>query len=220
MHSKELHRMAQDLGVPKTEIAKHSDAVRYDREFMRIGFRTVARDTDERTLIFSLLPKNSGSGHSMFLNTPKTYALDTGGHVNVQAISPLRLLFALAWFNSVPMDWLARQMIQINVSQTYLYRLPMPQPTDEEIRSNPAYAQLAKNALLLTLAAPSPQVWNDFCELAPLFNVHKKDVPMTAKAQDVLRAENDQLVAKAYGITPSELAHMLASFKPESVTRP
>ena len=87
-------------------------------------------------------------------------------------------------------------MIQINVSQTYLYRLPMPQPTDEEIRSNPAYAQLAKNALLLTLAAPSPQVWNDFCELAPLFNVHKKDVPMTAKAQDVLRAENDQLVAK------------------------
>lgn len=217
LHSKELHRMAQDLGVPKTEVVQHANAVRYDREFIRMGFRTVARDTDERTLIFSLLPKNSGSGHSMFLNTPKTYALNAEGHVIVQAVSPLRLLFALAWFNSVPMDWLARQMIQINVSQTYLYRLPMPQPTDEEIRSTPAYAQLAKNALLLTLAAPSPQVWNDFCELAPLFNVQKKDVPMTAKAQDVLRAENDQLVAKAYGITPSELAHMLASFKPESV---
>lgn len=220
LRSKELHRMAQDLGVPKTEIAKHASAVRYDREFMRIGFRTVARDTDERTLIFSLLPKNCGSGHSMFLNTPKSYALDADGRVNVQAVSPLRLLFALAWFNSVPIDWLARQMIQINVSQTYLYRLPMPQPTDEEIRNIPAYAQLAKNALLLTLAAPSPQVWDDFCELAPLFNVQKKDVPLTAKAQDTLRAENDQLVATAYGITSSELAHMLASFKVMANKRP
>ncbi|CAM3337754.1 hypothetical protein [Polaromonas hydrogenivorans] len=49
----------------------------------------------------------------------------------MQAVSPLRLLFALAWFNSVPVDWLARFMIQIHISKTYLYRLPMPQPTDD-----------------------------------------------------------------------------------------
>lgn len=224
MKSKELHRMAQDLGVPKAEVSKYASFVRYDREFVRLGFRTIARDTDERTLIFALLPKNCGSGHSMFLNTPKTYAPGAPGKVDVQAVSPLRLLFALAWFNSVPVDWIARQMIQINVSQTYLYRLPMPQPSDDDIRSNPAYAQLAKNALLLTLAAPSPaggkQAWDDFGELAPLFNVQKHDVPLTAKAKDTLRAENDKAVAQLYGITDAELAHLLRSFKVMANKRP
>ena len=209
LKSKELHRMAQDLGVPKTEVAKYEAAIRYDREFVRLGFRTVASDTNERTLIFALFPKHCGSGHSMFANTPKTYLLNSAGQVNVQAVSPLRLLFALACFNSVPVDWLARQMIQINVSQTYLYRLPMPQPSDDEILANPAFAQLAKNALLLSLAAS----WDDFAELVPLFAVQPQDLPQTAKAQDTLRAQNDKLVARLYGITDSELAHLLRSFK-------
>ena len=39
--SKELHRMAQDLGVPKAEVSKYASAVRYDREFIRMGFRSV-----------------------------------------------------------------------------------------------------------------------------------------------------------------------------------
>lgn len=216
LKSKELHRMAQDLGVPKAEVAKYETAIRYDREFVRLGFRTIARDTDERTLIFALLPKHCGSGHSMFANTPKTYVLNAEGQVKVQAVSPLCLLFALAWFNSVPVDWLARQMIQINVSQTYLYRLPMPQPTDDEILANPDYAQLAKNALLLSLAAN----WDDFAELAPLFDVQAKDQPQTAKAQDTLRAQNDKLVARLYGITDSELAHLLRSFKGMANKRP
>ena len=115
----------------------------------------------------------------------------------------------MAWFNSLPVDWLARFMIQIHISKTYLYRLPMPQPTDAEILANPDYAQLAKNALLLSLAAS----WDDFAELAPLFNVQPKDLPQTAKTQDTLRAQNDKLVAKLYGITDAELTHLLRSFK-------
>ena len=220
LKSKELHRMAQDLRVPKSEVAQHGPAIRYDREFVRMGFRTVASDTNERTLIFSLLPKHCGSGNSMFVNTPKYYSLGADGQVKVQAVSALRLLFGLAWFNSVPVDWIARQMIQINVNKTYLYRLPMPQPSDDEIRSTPSYAQLAKNALLLTLAAPSPHAWDDFGELAPLFGVQRSDLPHTAKAQDTLRAENDKLVADLYGITDTELAHLLQSFKVMANKRP
>lgn len=122
----------------------------------------------------------------------------------------------MAWFNSVPVDWLARFMIQINVNLTYLYRLPMPQPTDSEIRSNPDYAQLAKNALLLSLAAS----WDAFAELAPLFDVQPSDLPQSAKAQDMLRAQNDKLVARLYGITDAELAHLLQSFKVMANKRP
>lgn len=208
-HSKELYRMAQDLDVPKAEASKYASAVRYDREFVRLGVREIARDTDERTLIFSLIPKNVGIGHKVNFVIPKIYALDGKGQVTVRVVSHLRLLFSLAWFNSVPVDWIARFMIQISVSKTYLHRLPMPQPTDDEIRANPDYAQLAKNALLLSLAAS----WDDFAELAPLFDVQPQDLPPTAKAQDTLRAQNDTLVAGLYGITKAELAHLLRSFK-------
>ncbi|MEY4978816.1 MAG: hypothetical protein RLZZ352_1086 [Pseudomonadota bacterium] len=224
MHSKELYRMAQDLGVPRADVAQHADAVHYDREYVRLGFREIASDTNERSVIFALLPKNIGYGHTLFVNSAKTYLLHENGQLETRAVSPLRLLFALAWFNSLPVDWLARFMIQIHISKTYLYRLPMPQPTDEDIRSNPVYSQLAKNALLLTLAAPSPTgsrpAWDDFAELAPLFQVQRSHLPTTAKAFDRLRAQNDQLVAQAYGISPPELAHMLSSFKVMASKRP
>lgn len=216
MHSKELHRMAQDLGVPRAEAAKHEADVRYDREFIRLGFREVARDTDERTLIFSLLPKGIGLGHKVTYNVPKRYVRDANGTATTLAVSPLRTLFALAWFNSVAVDWLARFMIQISVSQTYLFRLPIPQPGDEEIRAHPDYALLARNALRLSLAAR----WDDFAELAPLFALTPADVPATAKARDQLRAENDRIVARLYGITDAELAHILRSFPVMADKRP
>jgi hypothetical protein len=209
MKSKELHRMAQDLGVPKTEVAKHASDVRFDREFVRLVFRDVASDTNERTLIFALLPKNCGGGNTIHMSVPKTYVRGVDGGVTTRAVSSLRLLFALAWFNSLPVDWMARFMIQIHANKTYLYRLPVPQPTDEEIRSNPNYAELARNALLLSLAAS----WDDFAELAPLFDVQPQDLPQTAKARDTLRAQNDKIVARLYGITDAELAHLLRSFK-------
>ena len=213
MRSKELHRMAQDLGVPKSEVEKHAYAVRFDRNYLRLAFRTIARDTDERTLIFTLLPPGCGTGHSVFATTPKHYVLDDDGKIQAQPVSALRLLFALAWFNSLPADWLARFMVQINVSQTYLYRLPMPQPSDEEILQNPDYKALARNALLLTLSAH----WDDFAtSLAPqmkALGVSKKDLPTVSKAQDKLRVDIDQRVARLYGLGHDELIHLLRSFK-------
>ena len=216
LHSKELHRMAQDLGVPKSEVAMHTNAVRYDREFMRLGFRKISSNTNERTLVFSLMPKHCGTCDSLYNHIPKYYVRDGVGGVQAQEVSPLRLLFALAWFNSLAVDWLARFMIQMNVNKTYLYRLPIPQPTDDEILASPDFSQLAKNALLLSLAAS----WDDFAEMAPLFNVQPKEVPQTAKAKDMLRAQNDKLVARLYGITDTEFAHLLQSFKVMASKRP
>jgi len=216
LKSRELHRMAKDLNVSKAQVLKQASAIRYDREFVRLGFRDIARDTDERTLIFSLLPRDRGVGNTINISIPKTYCLNDEGDVTVSVTSPLRLLFALAWFNSVPVDWLARFMIQIHANKTYLFRLPTPQPDDEQIRTVPDYAQLARNALLLSLASS----WDDFAELAPLFNVQKTDLPITSKAMDMLRAENDKIVARLYGITSEELGHLLRSFKGMATKRP
>ncbi len=244
--SKEAHRMAQDLGVPKSKLtAAQIASVRFDREFFKLAFRRVSSDTNERTLVFSLLPPGCGSGHSLFASVPKTYVLQgaapvgwasahhatpqtntagglkptppnpqagTTGAVGIQETSALQHLFALAWFNSLPCDWLARFMIQINVSQTYLYRLPMPQPTDAQILATPAYATLARNAALLTLHSD----WAAFAPLAATFNatlpITKADLPATDEAYDRLRYDNDVLVAQCYGLNSQDLRHILAGF--------
>jgi type I restriction-modification system DNA methylase subunit len=216
LFSKELSRMAADLEIPQNEARNHIDSIRHEHEFIRLGFRAIANSTNERTLIFSLLPKNCVAGHSLFLSVPKRYCLQEDGAVGVEEVSVLRLLFLMAWCNSIPADWLLRFMVEKNVSKTFVYRLPIPQPTDEEIRTNSDYHLITKNAALLMLAAN----WEDFKEIAPLFRIKRTDVPSSQKGLDKLRAKNDQTVARLYGISDEEFAHLLKSFKRMSTVRP
>lgn len=53
-----------------------------------------------------------------------------------------------------------------------------------------------------------------------MFAVQPNDVPLTAKAMDLLRAVNDKIVARLYGITDTECKHVLKSFKGMSTKRP
>jgi hypothetical protein len=223
MRSKEIHRMAGDLGIKKKEAQKHHQAVRFDREYVRLGFRDIARDTDERTLVFALVPVACGVGNTINISVPKIYRFvdpNDAQTVEAQTVSPLRLLLALAWFNSLPVDWLARFMIQIHANKTYLYRLPMPQPDDAAILGDECWRMLARHALLLTLYAS----WDDFADsLAPALQalgVRRGDVPTTAKACDLLRAENDKIVAQAYGLNAADFAHLLKSFPGMQHKRP
>lgn len=224
LRSKEIHRLKQDLGINSKEYENilktlsNSQSVEvledslicYDREFFRLGFRAVARDTDERTLIFSLLPKNVGFGHSMFANIPKRYIIDSHGTIAIQSVSHKRLLFALGIFNSLVVDYIARGMVQINVSKTYLERIPLPQPSDEELESKQDYAYIYKNALIL-------QLYHDkaghFKELQSAFGIDKAQIPSTQKAYDTLRAKLDIHIAKLYGLSKEEFCAMLESFK-------
>lgn len=204
LKSKELYRAKKATGKELKP-----DLIKYDREFFRLGYRKIARDTDERTLIASLLPKNCGFGHSMFANAPKLYILKND--VICMDIVPYeKILFVLALFNSLVVDFIIRNMVQINVSKTYLERIPLPQPSDEEIQNNEIYKTLAKNALLL-------QLYNDknhhFDELKQEFDIKNEEIPKTKKAYDILRAKNDLLVKKLYGLSDDEFSYMISTFK-------
>lgn len=224
LRSKEIHRLKQDLGINSKEYENilktlsNSQSVEvledslicYDREFFRLGFRAVASDTNERTLIFSLLPKNVGFGHSMFANIPKRCIIDSHGTIAIQSVSHKRLLFALGIFNSLVVDYIARGMVQINVSKTYLERIPLPQPSDEELESKQDYAYIYKNALILQLYHDKA---GDFEDLQKEFGIDKGQIPSTQKAYDTLRAKLDIHIAKLYGLSKEEFCAMLESFK-------
>ncbi|MBC2810630.1 class I SAM-dependent DNA methyltransferase, partial [Campylobacter jejuni] len=68
LKSKELSRTKKATGKEL-----NPKLIKYDREFFRLGYRTIASDTNERTLIASLLPKNCGCGNSVYSNIPKQY---------------------------------------------------------------------------------------------------------------------------------------------------
>ena len=74
------------------------------------------------------------------------------GKVEVEEFSFEKLLFVQAILNSLVVDYIIRFLIDIHVNKTYLMRLPIPQPSDEELSENKIYQQLIKNALLLNLS--------------------------------------------------------------------
>ncbi|HEG0957607.1 TPA: class I SAM-dependent DNA methyltransferase, partial [Campylobacter jejuni] len=203
LKSKELYRAKKATGKEL-----NPKLIKYDREFFRLGYRKISRDTDERTLIASLLPKNCGGADSTYSNIPKQYVLKDD--VICMDIVPYeRILFVLALFNSLVVDFIIRNMVQINVSKSYLERIPLPQPSDEEIQNNEIYKTLAKNALLL-------QLYNDqnhhFDELKQEFNIKNEEIPKTKKAYDILRAKNDLLVKELYGLSDDEFSYMISTF--------
>lgn len=204
LKSKELLRAKKATGKELKP-----DLIKYDREFFRLAYRAVASDTNERTLIASLLPNNCGFGHSMFANAPKQYILKDD-EICIDVVPYERILLVLALLNSLVVDFIIRNMVQINVSKTYLERIPLPQPSDKEIQNNEIYKTLAKNALLL-------QLYNDknhhFDELKQEFNIKDDEIPKTKKAYDILRAKNDLLVKELYSLSDDEFSYMISTFK-------
>ncbi|MCC5946748.1 MAG: Eco57I restriction-modification methylase domain-containing protein, partial [Bernardetiaceae bacterium] len=190
------------LGLQKEE--ELEKLVVLDKAFPRLMFRGIARNTDMRTLISGIIPSDHTFGHSMFGHIPKKYVFENQ-KVRVQEVPMVRVLFVQALFNSLVMDFIIRFMVDINVVKSILMRLPIPQPSDEELRQDKRYQQLIKNALLLNLANNTNL--NELQEKVS-FKIKKSDIPTTQKQKDKLQAENDLLIAELYGLSKAQLAHL------------
>lgn len=203
--NKELYRMRQDTNL------KDESAIKFDFGFFRIVFRKIARDTDSRTLIASLIPKNiSIVSDSLLANIPKRYVLDEKNKIEIKKFSNTRLLFILALFNSVVIDYLIRTMVQINVNKTYITRIPIPQPSDDEINNNEIYKEIYINALKLQLYNDK---FNYFDDLKMEFGISDNEIPKTTKQYNILRAKNDLLIKEIYKINDEEFNYILSTFK-------
>ncbi len=205
LKSKELSRMKRDLANLKD--SANENAIVFDREFIRLGFRDIAGDTNERTAIFSLIPKNSAVGatvwHSYFQYKIKENKI-------VKTPEYLKLLFVLGIFNSLTIDFIARGMVQIHLNKTYLLRIPLPQPEESEILNNADYYFIAKRALELQRYFDKS---NYFVELESLFPTIQKF--SNQKAMDRARAELDLKIAKLYGLSFDDFQYLIspANFK-------
>jgi hypothetical protein len=194
--------LSQDIDLKKF--------LRPERDYYRLAFRAIASDANERTLVATLLPRGVGAQNSLWVSIPGRYALSLDGQrVEFQIISPLKLLFAQAIFNSLTVDWLLRASVAMNVNKTYVYRLPIPQPSDQELNENPIYRKLILDSALLSLYH-SPIALEG---IKTAFNIKDSELITTDKAYNLKKAELDINIAKLYSLTSNDLLTILENFK-------
>jgi hypothetical protein len=161
-----------------------------DYQRYRCGIRAVASNTNERSLISSVIPAGAFCGNSVLTTV-------TGLIENVQTI------FLVAVLNSLVVDSLLRLKVTTNINMFFLYQLPIPRLT----KGDQTFKQIVVRAARLICTTPE-------------FDTMAKSVGMTgykAGATDPterarLRAELDALVAHLYGLTEEEFSHVLATF--------
>ncbi|MEZ2300495.1 MAG: DNA methyltransferase [Microcoleus sp.] len=169
-----------------------------DYQCYRLGLRAIARNTDSRTIIVSVIPQKVVCGNSMLVSS------------GMDKISNNETILCQAILNSLALDFYTRQMVSANINMFYIYQLPVPRLTS----GDKYFTDIVQRAAKLICTAP------EFDELAQEvgLNSHKEGVTdETERAQ--LRAELDGIIAHLYGLTDAEFAYILTTFPivPETV---
>jgi hypothetical protein len=158
----------------------------------RLGFRDVMSNTNERTLISSIVPKRSFCG-----NTLPTLVEPTEVDYN---------LYLSAIFNSFVVDWMVRQKITNHCNFFYMLQLPVPRPS----RSDPSFHALVTRTARLIGNAPE---FDDLVKEVFGKQATYRSQGITDRAQrNKVRAEIDAIVAQLYDLTEEEFAHILSTF--------
>ena len=155
----------------------------------RIAYRAIARGTDSRTMISSILPRNCFSSNSM--------------NVAFEPTDERTQLVLLAFLNSFSFDHYLRQQVRANLTMFFIYQCPVPRLTN----SNPNFSLLWSRASRLICTTPE---FDDLAKAVGLKSHNNGAADPAERAK--LRAELDGLVAHLYGLTEAEFAHILGTF--------
>jgi len=165
-----------------------------DYQNFRLGFREIAANTNERSLISTILPYRVFTTHKLMLNRP------TAG-VPLPA-----LCFCTAVFNSFVFDFFVRQRVTTTISVNIVMQLPLPRLTASDPRFRPIVERAAR---LIGITV----VYDDL--LAEIFGSEATHLTHGASIDGDrlrLRAELDAVVAQLYGLTEEEFTHILTTF--------
>ena len=159
-----------------------------------MGFRNIARSTDERSYIASVIPR-VGVGHSMPLISSDQPAALCAGFLGLLA--------------SMSFDYVVRQKLGgTNMTFGYVKQFPVPPPE----RFTPAdLAFIVPRVLELTYTAHDLQAWGqDLAAYDPRPAAeHSQPFAWNPERRTQLRAELDASYARLYGLTRDELRYIL-----------
>lgn len=204
---KMIHQFTVSRGAPKywlDEIKarkallgrKPEAGQRLEYQGYRIGFRDVARSTDERTMIMAILPRRVFCNHTL----PTAVVHSIGSELDLRSS-----LFLCAVMNSFAADYLLRQRVATHLTYFILYQLPVPRLKEESA----AFTSIVNSSARLTCVSREfADLWQDVMGVPWSEQGASTDPAERAR----LRAELDGLVAHLYGLSEEEFAYILTTF--------
>ncbi len=173
------------------------------REGYAIGFRNIARSTDARTVIASIVPW-AGYGHSMALWLSSE--VDEDGLSEVDASTAYQLV---ANMNAFVFDYVAHQKLQgTNLSLYILEQMPViaPDGYDQDFGSKTAREIVGDHVLRLTYTS------HDMEPFARDFGHNGDPFRWDLEERRHLRARLDALYFHLYGISNDDAEYILSTF--------
>lgn len=175
-------------------------ATRDDGQFLtyqrhRLAFRDVASNTNERTMICTILPKNVFCSHPLpeaIVYTQEASLADYSCSVYLAAV-----------MNSFIVDYLLRYRVTMHLTFFFLYQLPVPRLT----KFDSEFSLIVRRAARLICTT---QEFDDLAKEVGLGSHVNGATDPIERAR--LRAELDGLIAHIYGLTEDEFAHILSTF--------
>jgi hypothetical protein len=173
-----------------------------DYQIYRAGFRKIARNTDTRTMIATVIPPNfQAENFQSVLRCSEGSETSPNNH---------QCLYLVSVWNTFILDYALRFRVSANINFFYVYQMAVPRLTT----GDKYFTDIVQRAAKLICTTP------EFDELAREvgLNSHREGVnDETERAQ--LRAELDGIIAHLYGLTEAEFAYILTTFPivPETV---
>lgn len=154
----------------------------------RIALRLVSRATDSRTVRAALVPPQ------VLLTHGAPYLLIPRGTARDEA-------YLLGVMCSIPFDWNARRVIEVNMTYGPLNSFPVPRPDDRDTRRR----------RVVEVAGRLAAVDDRYAEWAAEVGIPVEPVQTDAEKGDLI-AELDALVSLLYGLTEDQVEHVFATF--------
>lgn len=171
----------------------------------RLGYRDIARNTDERTLIVALLPPGwvtsdmgTGSFAFKFLAVGNTLQ-------HTPLLSNREWLVACGLMNSFVCDFAMRLLnTGTDVKHHHLHNLPLLRMPDG---SRSFHEISVRSARLSCVTEEFATLWSDV-----MGSSWARNVGASGEDRRILRAEIDAIVARLYGLSLADLAYVMDSF--------
>ncbi len=158
-----------------------------DHQRYRLAYRDVAANTNERTMIAAVLPRNVFAGNTLRITS---------------TLNGRQMLYLASVMNSFAFDWLIRLKVTTHCSIFYVYQMPVPRLEE----GNAIFEQLVSRAAKLICTQP------EFDDLAREVCIESFERAHDPKERAEIRAQIEAIVAHLYGLTRDDLQHVLASF--------
>jgi len=193
IRNRSLAKLQRQVKIPSSAFygMNPDQIIREDRlpyQRARIAFRDVARATDTRTCIAALVPPAVLTNKAPFL-------FNKTGNLCAEA-------FLLGVLCSIPLDWYARQFVELSLNFFILNSLPIPV-------YDPASLLVQR---VIQIAGRLAAVDDRYIEWAAAVGVTTGSVADQNEKNDLV-AELDALVSLLYGLTDDQVEHIFATFQ-------